>query len=108
MESKLPSQIELKHAALDRRALANYSQIYDSLVDMYGRPVWAVRALNDARDARYERLSEFRFADENGRWHNHGTGAGGAGITDLIVWLAGGCPRAAAVEYLEKIVGELT
>jgi hypothetical protein len=107
MESKLPTQTELKIAALERRALANFSMIHGSLVCMYGRPLWAVRALSEHAAEHYPRLNQFRFVDEHGKWFDIGNGREGVGVIDLVVYLAGGCPRPAATEFLERIVSDL-
>jgi hypothetical protein len=105
MESKLPTQTELKHAALDRRALANYSVIHDKLVDLYGKPILGVRALNYDADFR-PRLNEFKWISEGGAWANLGDGTQGVGVIAMVKWL-GACSEAAAVEYLSRILDDL-
>jgi hypothetical protein len=101
----MPSQAELHLAALDRRALANYNLLHDKLVDLYGKPVAAVRALNHDADF-CPRLNQFKFLNEGGAWANHGNGTQGVGVIALVKWLAQ-CEQSAAVEYVEKILGDL-
>ena len=101
----MPTQLELKHAALDRRALANYSQIHDKLVDWHGRSQVAVRALNRDADVR-PCMNQFKFVNEGGAWVNFGSAAKGEGVIEIIEWL-GQCSRATAAEFLERIIGEL-
>ena len=101
----MPTHADLKIAALDRRALANYNLLHEKLVDLYGRPILAVRALNHDADF-CPRLREFKFLNEGGSWANLGDGTQGVGMIALVEWL-GQCARPIAIEFLERIVGEL-
>ena len=101
----MPTQTELQHAKLNRRAAANTKAIWERLVDFYGRPLAYVKDLNPGCPG-YPRLSEFRFVNQEGAWRNYGDGAAGDSILALIEHLAGGCSRAVAARYLESIIGK--
>ena len=101
----MPTQTELRHAKLNRRAAANVKAFWDRLVDFYGRPLAYVKDLNPGCPG-YPRLSEFRFVNQEGAWRNYGDGAEGDSVLALIEHLAGGCSRAVAAQYLESIIGK--
>ena len=101
----MPTQTELHHNKLNRRAAANTKAIWERLVDFYGRPIYDIKQLNPAAPG-YPRLSEFRFVNQEGGWRNYGDGAAGDSVLALIEHLSGGCSRAAAVQYLEGIIGK--
>jgi hypothetical protein len=66
-----------------------------------------VRALNPERAvADFPRLAQLRWIG-GGRWADLGSGASGSTVTDLVVWLAGGCERSKAVAFLEATLAEL-
>jgi hypothetical protein len=67
-----------------------------------------VRALNSERSvADFPRLAQLKWLGGGARWADLGSGASGATVTDLVVWLAGGCERSKAVAFLEATLAEL-
>jgi hypothetical protein len=96
-----------REARVERTALGSMPALWDQLIDQYGRPMAAVRALSPERDIReFPRLSQLRWFGGGGKWINVGSGAEGDGVTALVMWLSG-APRERCVEFLERALAEL-
>ncbi len=102
----MPTQIELRHNSINRRAAANMSLLWEHINSLTGVPSYAVKALNPAAAA-YPSVSEFRWTGERGAWLNFSTGAAGQNVVDLIVWLSAGCSREAASDFLENLMNKV-
>jgi len=57
--------------------------------------------------ADFPRVAELRWLQTNGRWADVGSGANGDGVISLVEYLAGGCERSKAVDFLEQHLAEL-
>ena len=110
--------------AINRKAVRGFSILYHCLVDMRGRPLGAVRALNPAnapldpnkaRPHGEPRLSEFSGVNhwENkdgsgpGSWFCASNGASGPDVISLVQYLAGGCDRRVAADFLKGLTDRL-
>jgi hypothetical protein len=102
---------------LTRRALKAWPTIRGIVTDYQGFPVGEIWALNPSnapidpnRGMRRDgpRLLEFSgpdYREDNlGAWRCLGNGASGKDLVELIQYLAGGCERRAAADYLRSIV----
>jgi len=108
---------------INRKAVKHWPTIRHMIVDMHGRPLGEVRALNPANPpldpgrARPHGLPQLREmrgpspfetgGSGPGDWCDLGTGASGPDVISLIVHLSGGCDRRVAADYLAGLVDRL-
>jgi hypothetical protein len=105
---KEPPTSACREARVDRLALAAWPALQPHIFDWKGSPTAAVRELSPERAvADFPRVAEFRWLYANGRWADVGSGANGDGVTSFVEYVAGGCERAKAVDFLEKTLAEL-
>jgi hypothetical protein len=110
--------------SVNRKAVQHWGTVYHLLVDLRGFPSGEIRALNSAnppldpnkgRQQTGPRLTEFGgvsfFPNEDGSgpgaWHCRGNGARGKDIVELVQFLAGGCERRLAADYLKRLTDRL-
>lgn len=108
--------------SINRKAVAAWAVIYHLLVDLRGFPSGEIRALNPANAPRDPnkgrpqdgpRLTEFSGPDYReedggpGGWVCRGNGASGPDAISLVQYLAGGCDRRVAADYLGRLVDRI-
>ena len=98
-----------RDARVERTALGTIPDLWDKLVDLYGRPSPGVRALNPGLDVKdFPRLATLKWPGSGGRWINLGPpAAAGDGVIALVEWLSAGAPRDKCVDFLEQALNEL-
>jgi hypothetical protein len=105
---KEPLTSARREAAIYRLALASWPRLWLLIADLKGNPMAAVREISPERGiADFPRASSLKWLIVNGRWADLGSGASGDTVIDLVVWLAGGCERSKAVNFLEQALAEL-
>ena len=101
---------------INRRAVKHWPVVYNMLVDMFGRPLGEVQRLgnpnlvNDPNKRRPDgpRLTELRGPSPvTFNWHCLGNGAKGEDVIDLVAYLAGGCDRRTAGDFLKSLTDRL-
>jgi hypothetical protein len=110
--------------AINRKAVKHWSALYHCLVDMHGRALRDVRALNHAnapvepgrpRPHAEPKLIELMgpspWPNDDGSgpgsWVSRGNGAHGPDVVSLVQHLAGGCDYRVAADFLKSLTDRI-
>jgi hypothetical protein len=108
--------------AICRKTVQHWGVIRFLILDLHGRAVGEVRALNPAnapiepgkaRPRNEPQFKEFRGPSPYekdgavGAWLDGGTGASGPDAVSIIEYLSGGCDRRVAADYLKRLTDRM-